>query len=84
MYRNSSNESLLTVFFLLLAVAAVVVYFVLPDNRMLFYIIGGVALLIRIGQYISRLYANVRLKREKRKRLLRDLPPVTKEESKRN
>ena len=77
MPQKSSNESLVTVFFLLLAVAAVVVYFVLPENRNLFFILGGAALLIRIGQYIARFYANVRRKRQKRENLLRDVPPVT-------
>ena len=77
MKSNSSGESLLTVFFLLLAVAAIVVYFVLPENRLLFYILGGVAVLIRIGQYLARLYANIKMKEEKREKLLRDVPPVT-------
>lgn len=80
MTQSSANESLLTVFFLLLAVAAVVVYFVMPENRNLFYILGGVALLIRIGQYVARFYAKMRFRREKRERLLRDVPPVTPKE----
>ena len=77
MKSKSSGESLLTVFFLLLAVTAIVVYFVLPENRLLFYILGGIAVLIRIGQYLARLFANIKMKREKRDKLLRDVPPVT-------
>lgn len=79
----TSIESIVTAIFMLLAVAAVVVYFVLPSNRVLFYTLGGVAIVIRIGQYLYRLFARVRFKREKRNRLLADLPPVSRDMTKR-
>ena len=77
MTRQSSNESLVTVVFLLLAIAAVVIFFVWPERRLLFYSVGGVAIVIRIGQYLMRLFGNIRAKKDKRARLLKDLPPVT-------
>ena len=74
---SPNKDSVVTVIFMLLAVAAIAVYFVLPERRMLFYGLGGAAVLLRVGQYLARLFAGIRMKRAKREELLRDLPPVT-------
>ncbi|MDO5036641.1 MAG: hypothetical protein Q4D93_06745 [Porphyromonas sp.] len=49
-------DDLLNVIFLLLAVAAFVVFFVVP-SRTPFYILGGIAIVFRIAQYILRAIA---------------------------
>lgn len=45
-----SLQQLLTIIFMLLAVAAIVVFFV-TANRTLFYILGVIAVVIRLVQY---------------------------------
>lgn len=48
-------DTILTTAFMLLAVGAVVLYFAIPQDRTWFFLAGGAALVIRIGQYIWRL-----------------------------
>jgi Ca2+/Na+ antiporter len=54
MKRGDSTDSLLTLIFMLLAIAAVICYFVLPTNRTPFLVCGGVAIVLRIVQYVMR------------------------------
>lgn len=58
--RQDSIDQLLTTLFMLLAVAAMVVYFVV-EKRVWFYSVGGIAIALRIFQYIRR--AVIRRKR---------------------
>lgn len=48
-------DTILTTVFMLLAIGAVVLYFAVPQDRTWFFLCGGAALVIRIGQYIWRL-----------------------------
>lgn len=66
--------SLITVLFLLLAIAAMVVFFVMPEDRTWFYTLAGIAIVIRIGQYIARFFYNRNLRKEKRKKLREQFP----------
>lgn len=51
----SKIDTILTTAFMLLAVGAVVLYFAVPQDRTWFFLAGGAAIVIRIGQYIWRL-----------------------------
>jgi hypothetical protein len=55
MTRGSKADEALTLLFMLLAVAAIICFFAV-DNRTVFLICGGVAALLRIAQYILRLF----------------------------
>lgn len=61
--KEDSLDQLLTTIFMLLAIAAIVVFFVVA-NKVWFYSIGGVAIALRIFQYIRR--GVLRRKRVKR------------------
>lgn len=52
--RNALDQ-LLTALFMLLAIGAIVIFFVTP-NRTLFYIVGGVAVVLRLIQYAMKLF----------------------------
>ena len=54
MKRNSRFDELITVLFMLLAVGAVVCYFALGKDNPTFLILGGLAILLRIAQYVKR------------------------------
>lgn len=69
MYVSDSLDQLLTVLFLLLAVAAFVIFFVVAD-RTPFYWVGGVAVALRLFQYIRR---GVIKRRERKKSRLEDI-----------
>ncbi|WP_018106873.1 hypothetical protein [Porphyromonas bennonis] len=53
----------LTALFMLLAVGAVVIYFAMPQDKTWFFIVGGVAIVLRLGQYIWKLMHPVRRRR---------------------
>ncbi len=55
MKRGSRVDEVFTLIFMLLAVGAVVCYFAVSD-RMVFYILGGAAVLLRILQYALRFF----------------------------
>ncbi|MDR1676103.1 MAG: hypothetical protein LBR86_06525 [Tannerella sp.] len=55
MKRGSKTDEVLTLLFMLLAVAAVICFFAV-DSRMAFIICGGVAVLLRMAQYILRFF----------------------------
>jgi hypothetical protein len=55
MNRGSRLDELLTLLFMVLAVIAVVCYFFV-DSRLVFMIIGGIAVVMRIVQYIMRIF----------------------------
>ena len=54
MKQKSRFDELITVLFMLLAIGAVVCYFALGSDNPTFLILGGIAVLIRIAQYIKR------------------------------
>lgn len=62
--NNTPLQQLLTIIFMLLAVAAILVFFVV-ENRVLFYTLGGIAVVIRLVQYGIRLFGGGRRKRNK-------------------
>ena len=49
-------DELFTALFMLLAVGAIICYFTLGNNNPAYLILGGLAVLIRIGQYVKRLF----------------------------
>ncbi|MDR1601753.1 MAG: hypothetical protein LBS42_04915 [Tannerella sp.] len=55
MQRGSRTDELMTLLFMLLTVAAGICFFAV-GNRLPFYICGGIAMLIRIAQYILRIF----------------------------
>jgi hypothetical protein len=55
MKRGSRFDELLTLLFMALFIGAVVCFFVLKNNPT-YYILGGVAIVLRIAQYIMRLF----------------------------
>jgi hypothetical protein len=55
MMRGSKTDELLSLIFILLAVAAGVCFFVVTD-RMVFLIVGGVAVAFRLIQYALRFF----------------------------
>ena len=55
MRRNSKADEILTLCFMLLAIAAVVCYFTVSDKSVFMYC-GGVAILLRVVQYILRFF----------------------------
>ncbi|MBR8702571.1 hypothetical protein [Porphyromonas levii] len=64
MRNNNSLDQLLTVVFMLLAVASIVLFFVVED-RTWFYRLGGIAVAVRLFQYIWRWVSN-RKRRQKK------------------
>ena len=54
MKRSSRFDELITVLFMLLAIGAVVCYFALGKDNPTFLILGGLAILLRIAQYVKR------------------------------
>ena len=54
MKRESPINELLTVLFMVCAIGAVVCFFVLGSDKPTYLILGGIAVVIRIAQYIMR------------------------------
>jgi hypothetical protein len=54
MKRGSKADELLSLLFMLLAVAAGVCYFTAGPKA--FYIVGGIAVLMRLAQYVLRFF----------------------------
>jgi Ca2+/Na+ antiporter len=55
MKRGSRWDELLTLLFMLLAIAAVICFFAV-NGRLPFYICGGLAVVLRVVQYIARYF----------------------------
>ena len=55
MKRGSRFDELFTVFFMLCAIGAFACYFLKP-NSSLYLVLGGIAILLRIAQYILRYF----------------------------
>jgi Ca2+/Na+ antiporter len=55
MRRGSRIDELMTLLFMLLFIASVICFFAV-DNRLAFIICGGVAFLLRVIQYIMRIF----------------------------
>jgi hypothetical protein len=56
MKRNGRLDELLTLLFMLLAIGAAVCYFALSSHNPAYLILGGVAVLLRVAQYIMRFF----------------------------
>lgn len=52
---RTALDQLLTTIFMLLAIAAIVIFFV-SSNRTPFYLLGGIAVVLRLLQYALRLF----------------------------
>ncbi|MDR1555435.1 MAG: MFS transporter [Tannerellaceae bacterium] len=55
MMRGSKTDEILSLIFMLLAVAAGICFFV-ADDRMVFWIVGGIAVVFRLIQYALRFF----------------------------
>jgi hypothetical protein len=55
MMRGSKTDEILSLIFMLLAVAAGICFFV-ADDRMAFWIVGGIAIVFRLVQYALRFF----------------------------
>jgi hypothetical protein len=55
MMRGSKTDEILSLIFMLLAVAAGVCFFAVSD-RMVFWIVGGIAVVFRLIQYALRFF----------------------------
>lgn len=53
MKRGSKIDEILTLLFMLLAIAAIVCYFAVSDRSVFLYC-GGVAIVLRLVQYVAR------------------------------
>ncbi|MDR1200953.1 MAG: hypothetical protein LBL58_04870 [Tannerellaceae bacterium] len=54
-FRGSKTDELLTLLFMILAIAAVICYFAV-SNKMVFMYLAGIAIVIRLAQYILRYF----------------------------
>lgn len=61
--RMGKIYNTLTALFMLLAVGAVVLYFAMPQDKTWFFIVGGVAIVLRLGQYVWKLTHPVKRRR---------------------
>ena len=55
MFRGSRADEVLTLAFMVLAIAAGICYFT-ASNKMVFITVGGIAVAVRIVQYIIRFF----------------------------
>lgn len=55
MKRGGKMDELLTLLFMLLAIAAVICFFAM-DNRTWFLALGGIAVVLRVIQYVARYF----------------------------
>ena len=56
MKRGSRTDEILTLLFMIMAIGAVICFFAFSDNRIVFIALGGVAVILRIIQYILRFF----------------------------
>ncbi|MDL2255281.1 hypothetical protein LJC44_04140 [Parabacteroides sp. OttesenSCG-928-G06] len=56
MRRGSRLDELFTLLFMVLAIAAVVCFFVMRDDRAWFLALGGIAVVLRVVQYVMRYF----------------------------
>ena len=56
MKRGSRLDEIFTLLFMVIAVGAIVCFFVLGSHNPTYLILGGVAALMRIAQYIMRMF----------------------------
>jgi hypothetical protein len=56
MKRGSRLDELLTLLFMVLAIGAIVCFFVIGKNNPTYLILGSVAVLLRVAQYIMRFF----------------------------
>ncbi len=55
MKRGSRLDELLTLLFMVLAIGAIVCFFAIKENPT-YLILGGIAVLLRVAQYIMRFF----------------------------
>jgi hypothetical protein len=56
MKRGSRLDELLTLLFMLLAIGAIVCFFAIGRDNPTYLILGGVAVLLRVAQYLMRFF----------------------------
>jgi hypothetical protein len=56
MKRGSRLDELLTLLFMVLFIGTIVCFFVTGENNPTYLIFGGVAVLLRVAQYIMRFF----------------------------
>jgi len=56
MKRGSRLDELLSLIFMVIAVGAIVCFFVLGSHNPTYIILGGIAVLMRIVQYVMRMF----------------------------
>ena len=56
MNRGDRLDELFTLIFMVLAVGAIVCFFVVGKHNPTYLILGGIAIIIRITQYIMRMF----------------------------
>ena len=56
MKSSGRFDELFTVLFMILAIGAIICYFALGSDNPAYLILGGLAVIIRIGQYIKRFF----------------------------
>ena len=54
MRRTSRFDELFTVLFMVLAIGAIVCFFALGRDNPTYLVLGGLAIIIRLGQYFKR------------------------------
>lgn len=56
MKRGSRSDELFSLIFMVLAIGAIVCYFVFDNDNPTYLILGGLAVLLRVAQYIARFF----------------------------
>jgi len=56
MKRGSRLDEIMTLLFMVLAVAAIICFFALGSRNQTYIILGGIAVFLRIAQYIMRFF----------------------------
>jgi len=56
MKRGSRLDEIMTLLFMVLAIGAIICYFVLGSSNPTYLILGGIAIVLRIVQYMMRFF----------------------------
>lgn len=56
MKRGSRLDELLSLIFMILAIGAIVCYFALGNGNPTYLVLGGLAVLLRVAQYMMRFF----------------------------
>ncbi|MDR3250392.1 MAG: hypothetical protein LBT42_01835 [Tannerella sp.] len=56
MKRGSRIDELFTLLFMILAIGAIVCYFAMDGGSITYLVLGGIAIVLRVAQYIMRFF----------------------------